>query len=266
MKKNKIAKLVAEYTDSRSGPRQRQQLKKELLALGYDVSRLDEQLRISETILDLPTPEPGKRLDEDFHVMLSDYKRKQLAVKPHRNILPGASRPVPRLIAAVAYSLVLLFAGWYAGHRPSQQDPYAQQFVSMQTEIQEMKQMMVLTLLRHSSPVEKVEGIQQVSTLDSVDVSIIHALRLTLNNDPNVNVRLMTIQALAKFTYIPEVRECLVHAISTQREPAVLLLLADVMVSMHEKEAVPSLRRVLDLRELDYPVKEKIEKSILTLL
>ena len=126
--------------------------------------------------------------------------------------------------------------------------------------------MMTLTLLSHSSPAERLQGIYSAAGLDKAEDSIIYALFNTLNSDPNMDVRLVTINTLSRFADNPLVRAGLVQAITTQYDSQVLLLLADVMVTLQEKSSVAPMQMLLKTRILDNMVKERIEKTILTLI
>ena len=99
----------------------------------------------------------------------------------------------------------------------------------------------------------------------NVDLKVIDALLTTLNEDPNVNVRLATLGALTKLADDPRVREGLVHSIEQQDSPIMQLAIADVMVKLQEKRSVRSLQRLLNKKDINPKVKLNIEKSILKL-
>jgi HEAT repeat protein len=95
---------------------------------------------------------------------------------------------------------------------------------------------------------------------------VIDALFNSLNNDPNVNVRLAAIEALKNHTAKPEVRAALILSISRQDSPMVQIALADLMQAMQEKEAVPQLKKLLQQEGTNEMVKEKIQESINVLI
>jgi hypothetical protein len=95
---------------------------------------------------------------------------------------------------------------------------------------------------------------------------VVSALLSTLNNDPNVNVRLATLEALAPLAQQDAtVRLGLVHSLAQQPSPLVQSSLADVMVQLQERRSVKPLRELLKQADLDETVKDKIEQSIRTL-
>ena len=85
---------------------------------------------------------------------------------------------------------------------------------------------------------------------------------MTLNNDENVNVRLMTLDALTKLSHNARVREGLVQSITKQDSPLVQSAIADVMVKLQEKKSIKPLQRLLKQDNLNEMVKDKIKQSI----
>jgi hypothetical protein len=91
---------------------------------------------------------------------------------------------------------------------------------------------------------------------------VAEALLTTLNNDPNVNVRLVTLDALVRFARDPLVREGLIKSIAQQDSPLMQSAIADVMVKLQEKGSVQSLQELLRKKDINEMVRKKIEQSI----
>ena len=70
------------------------------------------------------------------------------------------------------------------------------------------------------------------------------ALLDTLMHDPNVNVRLATIDALERFASEESVRRAAVDAMDRQTSPFVQIALIDFMVKVKDRESVATLRRL----------------------
>jgi hypothetical protein len=128
------------------------------------------------------------------------------------------------------------------------------------------RQNMVLTLISQSSATDRLKAVGYTSELQQADERVIQALLFTLNHDENVNVRLVTVEALFRFADEPAVREGLVRSIAQQESPLVQLALADVMVAPARKRSVAPLRELLRRQGTDFYVKEKLESSIRVLL
>jgi HEAT repeat protein len=102
--------------------------------------------------------------------------------------------------------------------------------------------------------------------MSNVDMKVIGALFTTLNEDPNVNVRLATLEALVKLSGEPKVREGLVKSIELQESPMMQSAIADAMVKLQEKSSVKSLQKLLGKKDLNQMVKTNIQKSIQQLI
>jgi hypothetical protein len=169
--------------------------------------------------------------------------------------------------ARFAYSLVVLIIGLAAGwllHQPAKQAElsYNKQVDSLSLQMAEMKQMMMLSLLENPSASQRIQAVGYTDEIGTGNKKVIEALLTTLNEDPNVNVRLMTLEALAKLAKDPVVREGLVQSISMQDSPLLQSAIADVMVKLQEKKSIASFRQLLTKKDLNEMVRLKIEQSI----
>ncbi|MFC1493485.1 HEAT repeat domain-containing protein, partial [candidate division KSB1 bacterium] len=163
-------------------------------------------------------------------------------------------------------SLILIVIGWGIGRwlPPGQQ--YYSQLTRMSTEVKEIREMMIFNLVNHPSATERMKTVNLTSSFDNLDDKIVTALLNTLNSDPNVNVRLVAIEALSRFADNPEVRQGLIQSISKQESPLTQLSLADVMVTLNEKGAVDQLRVLMEKKDMNSAVKTRIEECIKILL
>ncbi len=82
------------------------------------------------------------------------------------------------------------------------------------------------------------------SRVEKPDDELRTALVRTLNEDPNVNVRLASLDALEKFSDEPAVRKSLVASIGRQDSPLVQIALIDAVVHMHDRAAGMQLKQV----------------------
>jgi hypothetical protein len=216
----------------------------------------------------LPSPEMGTR----FYAMLDTYK-KEVEAKQEKS-LAGLWQKIRERFAYNpsynwAYSLVLIglgtLMGFYIGKPDNQSVAYQKQVESLSSEMQEMKQMMMLSMLENPAATERMRGVSYTEQLNQVDDKVIDALLTTLNYDENVNVRIVTLEALIPLANNPKVREGLVQSLITQESPLVQVALADAMVKLQEKRSVKEFKRILRKNNLNSMVKDKIEKSILKL-
>lgn len=165
-----------------------------------------------------------------------------------------------------AYSLVILgvgvLGGYFLGKPNNEEINYQNQVAALSTQMQEMRQVMMLSMLENPSASERIKAVSYTDEMPMVDKEIIEALLITLNNDANDNVRIMTLEALAKLADQPMVREGLVASIIKQESPLMQSAMADVMVNLQEKRSVKYFNKLLKRKDIDHNVKSKIELSV----
>lgn len=214
------------------------------------------------------TPEPRPELRTRFYAMLDTFSENEAA----------AQRPWERVrtwfrqqresawLGRLAYSLVLLAVGLMVGKglngQQSSDVTQQQRIDSLSTQVQEMREMMTLSLLDNPSATERLRAVSYTKDLEEVDGRVIEALLTTLNHDPNVNVRLVTLEALAEMAHDARVREGLVQSLMRQESPLMQVALADVMVKLQEKRSLKPMRQLLRQPNVNHLVRSKIEQSI----
>jgi hypothetical protein len=219
----------------------------------------------------LPVPEPdGPKMQADFQAMLAGYERAQSEASPSAlEWLRGWFQMAwtSPLAGRLAFGLGMLLVGLAAGYwfAPKTGSAVLPERVAGAGETGG-RQDMVLTLISQSSATDRLKAVGYTSELQQADERVIKALLFTLNHDENVNVRLVTVEALSRFADDPTVREGLVRSIMQQESPMVQVALADAMVLLHEKRSVAPLRELLGRQGTNVYVKEKLESSIRVLL
>ncbi|ADB40611.1 HEAT repeat domain-containing protein [Spirosoma linguale] len=218
----------------------------------------------------LPAPEPSETARVRFHAMLDTYK--DTVQTQNENVFGGLLTKLrllwtPKPAFQLAYSVILLSVGIGAGywfHNPGTTTValQQQQIDTLSNQVQDMRQMMMLSLLENPSASERLRAVGYTEEINSVDDKVVEALLTTLNNDDNVNVRLVTLEALAKLADNAAVREGLVQSITRQESPLLQSALADVMVKLQEKRSIKPLKQLLHDDNLNHLVKGKIAQSI----
>lgn len=233
----------------------------------------EEKVTKLKTFYDLmataPEPEPRPELRSKFYQMLAQEKQKEARkFKLNFQPQPWLAKLLEFLpIGKLAYSGLLLGLGVAFGFWFNQrQNPEKAELAALTTEMQQMKKMVLLTLLEKPSATERLKAVNLTNDMETADRKVIVALLQTLNQDPSVNVRLAAIEALYQHADNPEARQGLVQSINQQDSPLVQLALADIMVAMQEKDAVKQLRKLLQKENLNEAVKVKVKQSIRVLI
>lgn len=264
-----VEKIIADYLEDNREPANRQALEEALQAGDLQPAQLVELQQFSARLEQLPLPEPGPELRSDFYQMLAREKQQQQAAVPWwreaQNFMAGLLQAVP--VARLAYSLMVLVLGaflgfWYQQHQSQE----TQKLSALTAEMQQLKQMMMLTLLEQPSTTDRLKAVNLTTDMATANNQVIRALLQTLNTDPSVNVRLAAIEALYQHAGNPLAREGLVQSIARQESPLVQLALADIMLAMQEKGSVKPLQQLLKKRGLNEAVKTRVEQTIRVLI
>ncbi len=163
----------------------------------------------------LPEEQPSSDLRTRFYSMLEAHKQEleqEKAPSRFRKAVEGwlegwwPRRPAFQFSLA----LLLLVAGLAAGYFLNSRGQAPHELAQLRQEVQNMHQMLAVSLLDQQSPSERIRGINLSYGIEKPEPQTLTRLLRTLNSDPNVNVRLAAVDALYLFRDNAMVREGLV--------------------------------------------------------
>jgi hypothetical protein len=250
-----------------------------------EAAELGETWRALGTI---PDEAPSPALESRFHAMLDAWRDGEraaaganavaasvnvLPMKPvsRRAVSPGvfaregrssAWRPALQMAAAV-----LLLAGGFAAGRgwpnPAHQEARSE-ISELRGEVRGMREMVAMSLLQQDSAIERLRGVSWSHQLDRPSDQVLTTLLDTLRYDPNVNVRLASIDALRAFAGQDHVRTGLVEALGSTAttSPIVRIALIDAMVDIREPRAVDMLRTLADDQKQNEAVRVRARRGL----
>lgn len=222
-------------------------------------SELKELEQTWDLFEEIERPEPSEAMDARFEGMMAAYSANQKESRP--SVLDWILERMTRSWQVGLASLVMgLFIGWWMLPSQGQQQDIKQ----LSSEIQSMKEMMMLTLIEQPKAQERIRAVNLAAELPNADEKVINALIATLNNDDNVNVRLASLESLTRYANQPVVRQSLVDALKMQESPLMLIAIADVLVAIQEKSSVETMEQLQESIQDEF-VKEKLNESIETL-
>jgi hypothetical protein len=201
---------------------------------------------------DVPPAAPPAAMRREFDRMLDTYR--QQVIQPRRNW----RRPLVEILAMAA-TLVLGVAVGYRAHAPAPTNP---EISELRSELSQTRQMVALSLMQQQSATDRLKGINWSYRLQEPGSDVLKALLDTLMHDPNVNVRLATIDALRQFGGQPAVRRGVVEAMARQESPMVQIALIDLAVDLHEKASINTLKQFVEDQSIDQSVRERAQKGI----
>jgi hypothetical protein len=156
-----------------------------------------------------------------------------------------------------------------ASLRPVQSpQPVAQssdELIAVRGELMEMRQMVALSLLQNQSASDRLRGVNWSYQLQQPGEEVLSTMLDTLMHDPNMNVRLATVDALRQFGNQPIVRRGVLEALNRQESPMVQVALIGLAVDLRERESVATLRRLSGDPSLDIAVRERAQKGLAAL-
>jgi hypothetical protein len=211
----------------------------------------------------LPEEHPSNGLRERFYRDLEEYKTEMNRERPLHHLKQFFASLFYRFRSGrPAYQWALgfipLFIGLALGYILFSKG----QNTDLRREVQEMRQMLAVSLLDQRSPTERLRGVNLSYGLENPDNRTIEALLDTLNNDPSINVRLAAADALYLFYNSPQVREGIIQSLTRQDSPILQVALVDLLVSVQERQALESFKKLMAANRLDPKVKQKLEQGI----
>jgi uncharacterized protein YoaH (UPF0181 family) len=159
----------------------------------------------------------------------------------------------------VAAGIIFILGAFWVGSNFNQNTATAPaaEIAALREEVQEMKRVMAAG----TSASERIQMVSQEFGSEQRD-EVIEVLITTMNEDPNVNVRVAAAEALYRFQNKKTVRQALVASLKRQTDPLVQLTLIDMLVSIKEKEAIGELENLSQREDLLPIVKEKAAEGL----
>lgn len=220
----------------------------------------------------LPASEPSPTMDARFHAMLASARRSITAEKeadsPHASLAHLLERLWPRRaalqfgLAILLFGLGLLLGTSLAGLRRDNVRAATandRALTQLREEVSGLKQMVTLALLQQPSASERLRGVEWSHQLPAPDDQVLAALLRALDSDPNVNVRLASVEALQQFAGRAALNQGLLASLPRQDSPLVQLELIRLLVELKEKDSVPVLKALLQDSEINPTVRQRAE-------
>ncbi len=263
---NEFKELISDYVLGKLNSEKEEEFEHFISGNPQYLSEIDDLKFVSNKINDSEIPKPSEKMDAVFYNSLREYKEKNVSfnksfiekIKSYFSITnnSGVTR---QLIYGLAILTIGLFIGYklnFTSHSITEDINYAI------AETEKVRSQLVLELIEQPSANKRLQAVNEANKLNNATEIVVKALFTTLNNDTNVNVRLASIESLAKYTKNPTVREGLVSSIIKQESPLVQIALADLMVALQEKASVNSMEKLLEQPNIDSTVKQKLQESI----
>jgi hypothetical protein len=259
-----ISTLMPDYLHNRLKPEQANIVKAHL----EGCSSCAEEVALWTKLDTLPEEQPSPALASRFNAMLETYQEGRWE---HRNLQSqrnkfldfGAIVAWARTPAlSMGWAVVLLVAGFLGGHYIDRDDKQNDRLASVQQQLVDMRELVVVSMLKQQSPSERLQGVSFSMDQKQPDGKVLEALLHTLRYDNSVDVRLAALDALSRYSSQPDIRQGLKDSLQPQQSPMVQVALIDTLVDMHDASIVPQLKQFQADPKIDPTVRKRADWGI----
>jgi anti-sigma factor RsiW len=218
----------------------------------------------------LPSEQPSSESRARFEAMLHAYP--SAVAEQAASAVPDAKRAsgwsaiiqwFRSPFGAVAWSAALLVMGVFLGMRLSDANSSrSQELAAMHSELTNMRQLVVLSMLQQQSAGERLQGVSWSSREDHLDPQVQSALLHTLRFDGSVDVRLAALDALSRHASQPQIRKGVVDTLQEQQSPLVQVALIDLLAEWRDPDAAQRLRNFQQTANLNPIVRQRAEWAV----
>lgn len=248
MKDSEIEHLIEKFESGQISQDEMMQMEALIESGTIPLSSVPSLHALSEKVAALDDPNPSPLIERKVYRMIAEGT----------NAKPWWQGSIVKFAAA---SVVLLI-GFASGMLLNRPNSDARQIDALSQQVTDLKEMVMLALLEKESATERLRAVSLTQDMDQASKKVVSALIETLNQDPNVNVRLAALDALLAYGDRPEVREALVRSIAQQESPLVQAGLAEAMARLQIKSSVKELQKIVEDEKTPEEVKKLINKTI----
>ncbi|MEO9510991.1 MAG: HEAT repeat domain-containing protein [Flavobacteriaceae bacterium] len=259
MKEDHVSNLLPEYLDNALNKEDTEMVAQHLAECLQCKLELDEMKILFKAFEDDTISVPTDRLSSNFEVALEAEKSKTLKVIP----LTAKSKKSnwASNVFKVAAGIALLIASFQTGGI-LQQSKIDKDLVFLKNESLQMKQTAMLSLMENQSASKRIQGVGFIEEFDDPDEAIVKALGNRLLYDENDNVRLNAFEALSRFSNSEHVKQVLIEALETEKNPSIQIGIIQVLVKIQEKKAIAPMQKLLEQEDTQPFVKKEINLGI----
>lgn len=226
-----------------------------MLASDAALRKWFEQLKhVNTRIIKTAELKPSAALRESFEAALQQELKKETKQVFFSPIMF-------RIAAAVLLLIVAGGVGFWMNNQWQQQREMAE----LKRQLDETKDMMMAMMNNELSASQRMMGVSVANSIQQADDEITLVLFDVLNEDPNTNVRLSALEALAKFHADPEVKRKLIQSLTIQKEPSVQIALIQLLVQIKEQSIMPQLKDIIEDDQSIKAVRDEAHTAILKL-
>ncbi|WP_108804784.1 HEAT repeat domain-containing protein [Aquimarina sp. Aq107] len=198
---------------------------------------------------------PNITLKKGFEEMLEQEKR--LLSEPKVVSLHNSSKKYWRIALQIAATIALIISSYFYGKQQNNAS-FSKEMAVLEKEKIQLKQEVTISLIENESASKRLQAVNYAEEFDKPGNEILKALINKMFYDDHINVRLAAAEALAKFSDLEIVRKSFINALEIEKDPGMQIELIQILVSIQEKRAVPSMEKLLRNEETPNYVKDQV--------
>ncbi|MBP2831317.1 HEAT repeat domain-containing protein [Aquimarina sp. U1-2] len=258
-----IEDLLIDHLDQNLDQETRQNLEAHLSDCPNCISSLQQLKEVFEAIGNDPIELLKKELTLDFEQMLE--KEKALLHDPKVVSIETKSKYSWKTALQIAATIALVFSAYFFGKNQNNES-FSKEIAVLEKEKIEMKQTMTISLIENESASKRLQAVNYAEEFEKPGNDILKALVNKMHYDDHINVRLAAAEALAKFSDSEMVRKALIDALDKEQDPSMQIELIQILVSIQEKRAIPSMEKLLQEEKTPDYVKDQVKIGLPSLI
>ena len=213
--------------------------------------------KLAQLTPERPSPELRARFQDMLWANMDVPSTRFVKPKP-------MAHPIWRWAAAAALVAVGFLGGRFAQAPVANNKP--DEVASLRGEVRDLREAVVVSMLRQSSASDRLKGVLTSATLDRPDAEVTAALVETLRHDPNVNVRLSAVDALKRMSADQNVRRGFAESLVASDSPLVQIALIDALMEnpavARDPQAAKAFRAVAMSKDGEKVVKQRAQLAL----
>ena len=207
--------------------------------------------------------QPDASMRIDFEAML----QKEKEALENSGVVSIQKRPNNslRTLLQIAATIALVFSAYFYGKNQTDES-FSNEIAMLEKEKMEMKETMTISLIENESASKRLQAVNYAEEFEKPGNDILKALINKMYYDDHINVRLAAAEALVKFSDSEMVRKALISALDTEEDPGMQIELIQILVSIQEKRAIPSMEKLLQKEATPDYVKDQVKVGLPSLI
>ncbi|MFC1492682.1 hypothetical protein ACFL6O_01880 [candidate division KSB1 bacterium] len=214
---------------------------------------------------ELPDGIPTSDLRHKFYSMVEAYKagmEESGHEKKPKVLEHGSNLFFPNIMKAAAVIAFILIGSFMSFQLYRSNVMKEAEIAHMKDEMSSLEKLVMISMLKDTSPSQRLRAVKLAAELKDADDTVLDALFSTIEDDPNMNVKLAGIDAIFNFADNDKVRDQLMNTLITQNSPTIQIALIDLLVAINEQDAKNIFIEMMKNEQITEEVKKRLDLGI----